>query len=137
MNPVPRYEIEIDGDCGFCRRSAGWLKKIDLGDAVAIKPVFEKDMPEMRVRRLRDGTVRGGFDGFRMITPGVALLVPLFPVLWIPGAAPIGRAIYRWVARNRHKMPGASDACVIDSGSSAGASDRGAGSSPSSRSSGP
>src|SRR5687767_8434468 len=101
MNPVPRYEIEIDADCGFCRRSAGCLKKIDPGNAVAIKPVREKDMPEMRVRRLRDGVVRGGFDGFRMITPGFARLAPLFPLLWIPGAAPIGRAVYRWVARNR------------------------------------
>ena len=110
---VPRYEIEIDADCGFCQRSAGWLKRIDLGGAVAIKPVHEPGMTEMRVKRLSDGRVKGGFDGFRMMTAGFVLLAPLFPFLWIPGAAPIGRATYRWIAKNRHKMPGSTAACEL------------------------
>lgn len=106
MVSVPRFEIEIDADCGFCRRSAGWLKSLDFSGAIAITPVHEPGMPEMRVRRLSDGVVRGGFDGFRMLTSGVPALLPLFPMLWVPGVPPIGRAAYRWIARNRHAMPG-------------------------------
>ena len=109
-----RFDIAIDGTCGFCQRSAGWLKALDWLGAVKITPVFEQDMPEMRVTRVRDGRTLGGFDGFRMMAWSVPLLAPGWPLLWIPGVAPIGRRVYRWVARNRHKMPGASDACAID-----------------------
>ncbi len=113
MIPVPRFEIEIDADCGFCQRSAGWLKSVDFGRAIAIKPVHEPGMIEMRIRRLRDGKMLGGFDGFRMLAPGMFVFWPLVPLLWLPGAGPIGRRVYRWVARNRHRMPGSTAACEL------------------------
>ena len=109
-----RFEIAIDGTCGFCKRSAGWLKKLDWLGSVKITPVFEENMPEMRVTRLRDGRMLGGFDGFRMMAWSVPLFAPGWPLLWVPGVAPIGRRVYRWIARNRHKMPGATDACEVD-----------------------
>ncbi len=32
----------------------------------------------------------------------------------LPVVSPIAGVVYRWVARNRQKMPGGTDACAID-----------------------
>lgn len=110
------YRIDIDGNCGFCRHSAGWLKALDWRDVVRIVPVEEPDMKEMRVTRTSDGVTRGGFDGFRLVARGVPLLLPVWPLLYVPGVPSVGRVVYRWVARNRRHMPGGCDAaaCSID-----------------------
>ena len=110
-----RYRIDIDGSCGFCKKSAGWLKSLDWLDTIEIHPVDERGMTEMRVTRLKDGVTKGGFDGFRMLTPHVPLLCLSWPFLFIPGVPPIGRAVYRLIARNRHSLPGGcqSDVCAM------------------------
>lgn len=110
-----RYEIAIDGRCGFCKRSAGWLKALDWANHVRIRPVDEPGMPEMRVTRLRDGKTLGGFDGFRMMAHTIPALMVAWPLLYVPPVPPIGRRIYRWVAHNRAHMPGGcdSDSCEL------------------------
>lgn len=112
---APRYQIAIDSHCGFCKRSAGWLKSIDWRDAVRIEPVDEPGMREMRVTRLSDNRTRGGFDGFRQLAPSIPLLVPLWPLLYVPGVPWIGRKVYRWIADHRSEMPGGceSDVCAL------------------------
>ena len=109
-----RYEIAIDADCGFCRRSAGWLKSLDWRDTVRIRPVHEPGMREMRITRLRDGRILGGFDGFRMLAPSILALLPLWPFLWVPGVPWIGRKVYRWVADHRSELPGGCQSDVCD-----------------------
>ena len=47
---APSYEIAIDSHCGFCKKSAGWLKSLDWRDAIRINPVHEPGMREMRVK---------------------------------------------------------------------------------------
>lgn len=103
---APRYEIAIDGHCGFCKKSAGWLKSLDWRGAIRIHPVDEPGMKEMRVTRLRDGRTLGGFDGFRMLAPSVLALAPMWPFLWIPGVPFVGRRVYALIAARRHSLPG-------------------------------
>jgi predicted DCC family thiol-disulfide oxidoreductase YuxK len=127
---VARYEIAIDADCGFCRRSAGWLTALDWLGNVRFNPVHEPGMAEMRVTRLGSGRTLGGFDGFRMMAWSVPLFAPLWPLLWIPGAAWLGRKSYGWIARHRSELPGGR-ACAVDltdsSSSDAASRDRAAG----------
>ena len=56
----PTYDIAIDAHCGFCKRSAGWLKSLDWRDALRIVAVDEPGMLEMRVTRLADRRTLGG-----------------------------------------------------------------------------
>ena len=120
---MARFEIAIDGACGFCRKSAGWLTGLDWLGNIAIRPVDEPGMVEMRITRLADGRTLGGFDGFRMMAWSIPLLAPLWPLLYLPGAATIGRTVYRWVARHRAELPGGceSGACSVDLKGSPGA----------------
>ena len=112
---APRYEIAIDSHCGFCKKSAGWLKAIDFADVVRLNPVDEPGMREMRVTRLRDAKTLGGFDGFRLLVPSFLLLLPMWPFLYVPGVPWIGRKVYRWIADHRSQMPGGceSDICAL------------------------
>jgi predicted DCC family thiol-disulfide oxidoreductase YuxK len=112
---APRYEIAIDSHCGFCKKSAGWLKSLDWRDAVRIQPVDEPGMREMRVQRLSDKHTLGGFDGFRLMAKSIPLLVPLWPFLFVPGVPWAGRKAYRWIADHRSELPGGceSDVCAL------------------------
>ena len=107
-----RYEIAIDAHCGFCKKSAGWLKALDWRGALAINPVHEPGMREMRVTRLSDQRTLGGFDGFRMLMPSILLLLPAWPFMWIPGVPFVGRRVYRWIADHRASMPGGCESGV-------------------------
>lgn len=129
-----RFEIAIDADCGFCQRSAGWLKRLDWLGAVSIRPVHEPGMPEMRVTRASDGRTLGGFDGFRMMAWSIPLFTAGWPLLYLPPVPWIGRKIYGWVVRHRAILPGGcqSEVCALPTDTTAGSgsaasSDRAAG----------
>ena len=48
------------------------------------------------------GQLYEGFYSLRMLTLRLPLLVPLAPVLWVPGVSLLGPVVYRWIARNRY-----------------------------------
>jgi predicted DCC family thiol-disulfide oxidoreductase YuxK len=62
---------------------------------------------------------RGGrpHRGAAAIARAFAQISPLFvPLRWLyalPGLKQIADALYSWVAKNRHRMPGASAACEV------------------------
>lgn len=142
-----------DADCGFCTRSANWLRRRHLGvsieplqraglralgvdperaqreipfvvgDAAAIaghlktaasgagaatsEPALTRTAARPSVsygaRAIARALLTGG-PGWRVV--GWVLLHP--PVVWLAGPA------YVLIARNRHRMPGASDSCRIE-----------------------
>lgn len=57
------------------------------------------------------------FRGAAAINAALGALGGVFalaPILYrVPGLKQIEDAVYAWVARNRHRMPGASDACTL------------------------
>ena len=117
--------LVYDGDCGFCTRSADWIRRRLPGD-VAVVPWQSLDELGALGLSLDDVTTaawwidppaapRGGHlaIGASLVAAGGAwrligrgLLAP--PLRWI--AAPI----YRRIARDRHRLPGGTDACRID-----------------------
>ena len=116
--------LVFDGDCGFCTASARWVEA-RTGAAMRVEPWQVLDLDELGLTEADvtaaawliepDGTRRRGHEAiggslrraggpWRLI--GSLLLIP--PVSWL------ARPVYALVARNRHRLPGATDACRID-----------------------
>ena len=118
--------LVFDGDCGFCTASARWIEA-RLPDEVAVVTWQSCDLEALGLtetqvteaaywiddaglahrghRAIGHSLVAaGGFWGI----VGRMLITP--PVSWL--AAPI----YGVIAKNRHRLPGATDACRIPGG---------------------
>lgn len=110
-----------DGDCGFCTRAARWLGTM-IGDTEVIRPWQTVDIGECGLTEddlesasywVEDGQARRGAKGIAAALTSAdrrrwqfaGAMVSLPPLTWV------AEAIYEVVARNRHRMPGASDAC--------------------------
>ena len=116
--------LVFDGDCAFCSSSVRWLERW-----VGCRPVIvawqRADLnrlgltPEQCSEALqwvgaqgerRDGadavaaTLRHGGKGWWIIGA----------VMSVPGIRHLARVVYRWVARNRHRLPGGTPACSLD-----------------------
>jgi predicted DCC family thiol-disulfide oxidoreductase YuxK len=113
-----------DGDCGFCTTSARWVEeRLPLGYPVvawqSVPDLADLGLTERQVQTAAwwidvDGTPHRGARAIaraliamkgRWSLVGRALLVP--PVNWL---ADLGYAL---VARNRYRLPGATDACRV------------------------
>ena len=121
LKPVVLY----DSDCGFCTRSIEWLRRWDRRrafDYVAFNaragtPELER-IPDADLQRashlvLPDGRALGGGNAVPELLrhlPGGAVLRPLS---LLPGMPAITRAVYDWVARRKHGVPGEGAACRI------------------------
>ncbi len=108
--------VLYDGHCGLCLRSmfvllqCDWLnalKPVDfrvMDDRKAFAPdVTERSLDKAMHIRLADGSYLTGFDAFRYMTKRLPPLWLAWPILWIPGVAPIGRRIYGAIADRRKK----------------------------------
>ena len=113
-----------DGDCGFCTTVVRWVEA-RLRTPVAIVPwqqvadlgelgLTERDVTtavwwvDVYGRRFRghEGMARAlRLARWPLPLAGVLLTVP--PVTWL------GRAGYWLIARNRHRLPGATAACAL------------------------
>ena len=121
----------FDGDCGFCTTSAGWIER-RLPDRVRVAPwqildLDDYDLTEADVTTAAywvddDGATHRGHLGIGKS------LISAGGIWWLPGQLIIhppiswlAKPIYGWIAKNRHLMPGASEACRVDLSDSAGA----------------
>ncbi len=120
--PSGRWVFYYDGDCGFCRTAMRLLAAVDFFHRLTWTPFQELAAPPPglswadldRAAYLETGpaaTGRGGagrryegFYAFRMLTLRLAPLLPLAPLLWLPGVNRLGEAAYRRVARNRCRL---------------------------------
>ena len=106
--------VLYDGDCPFCVSSVStlrrldWLGRLAYGDArdAELRRRFPGVDPQTALERLHlltpdGGRVLDGFHAFRWITGRLPVLWALWPLLWIPGVAPLGVRVYDAVARNR------------------------------------
>lgn len=116
--------LVIDGDCGFCRRSAEWLLRT-AGAGWAAVPSFDLDLARLGltsedvaksvlwVEETPAGTRR--FAGAKAVAAvlirrgwwwlGIWAFLP--PVSWVLAGG------YRLVARFRHRLPGGTPACEM------------------------
>ncbi|MFZ8999498.1 MAG: thiol-disulfide oxidoreductase DCC family protein [Ilumatobacteraceae bacterium] len=116
--------LVFDGDCGFCTASARFAERrlrlehvepwqaLDLADlgldeascSTAVQWVAIDGAVVAAERAVSAALVHAGWP-WR----------PLGRLLVLPGIRPVAGLVYRWVARHRHRLPGATDACRVGS----------------------
>jgi predicted DCC family thiol-disulfide oxidoreductase YuxK len=104
-----------DGDCRFCRKWAGWLQH-RVGSAVRFSPfqalddLARFDLTIDDVRRasylIEDGRSYVGGRGIaRAMAHGRRVWRLVGRLLDLPGLRRVTALVYRWIARNRHRLP--------------------------------
>ncbi len=109
-----RPVVYYDGDCGMCEAAVSLLQRLDILRRFTWTPFQTLDAPPAGLAwadldraaylRTADGRLHEGFHAFRRIALGIPLLLPLAPLLCLPGLHLIGVVVYRWVAWNRKKL---------------------------------
>jgi predicted DCC family thiol-disulfide oxidoreductase YuxK len=117
--------LVYDGDCGFCTRSARWVeRRLPPSSGASVQPWQRLDLrtlgltpPDVtaaawwvdaegrRHRGHRAAAAALRTIGGAWSVLGLLLVVP--PVSWLAAG------VYAVVARNRHRMPGSTDACKL------------------------
>jgi len=121
-----KVTVWYDGDCGFCDRIRRFFHRWDLEKLQRWSP-FER--PEQSIRVMMAGRVHTGFAAVKAIVGSnpltyfaIAVVLSFLHYRWLgavlllimsPLIVPVGELAYRWVARNRYRMPGSSGACAI------------------------
>ncbi len=119
------WVLFFDGDCGFCSASVRRVAKLDPKAKVDFAPLQGKLAAEHALSRYAEnggGTLvllreSDGQSFFRSdalielarVLGGLWRLATL--ARWIP--RPLRDGVYRWIARNRHRLPGSSQQCQL------------------------
>ena len=115
--------LVYDGDCGFCRRSLGWLRR--LGATCAAQPWQATDLAAVGLNEDLAREAAWYVDGERSFRGHEAVGRALETSRW-RGVRLLGRLVrsravrplaapaYGWVAANRHRLPGTGAACRVD-----------------------
>ncbi len=126
VNHSKRWVLYYDGECGFCTLAVRALALADFFRVVTWTAYQELPEPPggltwadldaaayLEVRKDSSGTGEGteegrrlhrGFYAFRMLTLRLPPLLPLAPLLWLPGVNRLGELAYEWVAANRYRI---------------------------------
>jgi predicted DCC family thiol-disulfide oxidoreductase YuxK len=121
-----RTTLIYDGDCGICTRLADFARRRPRPQA-DVRPWQELDLPAYGVTEAQcvealqlvtpEGRVFAGHDAIaRVLLVSRPLWRPAGAVLLLPGVNALAGVAYRWIARNRHRLPGGSDACALPAG---------------------
>ena len=111
--------LVFDGDCGFCTTSANWLAR---GDRVETVPWQFLDLESVGLTVDQVSTSVWWLVDDRAVEHssraiGRALLLRGTPWSWagrvllVPAMRPLADAVYRVVARYRHRLPGGTPVC--------------------------
>ncbi|GHE30190.1 MULTISPECIES: thiol-disulfide oxidoreductase DCC family protein [Streptomyces] len=116
-------ELLYDNDCGFCTRSVQWLRDhnaLSHTRTVAWQSLDPRRLPVARQRLEReiilvsDGDIHGGATALAHAVSSGSLPWRLTGhALRLPVIRTLAAYVYRNVAVNRHRMPGATAACEI------------------------
>jgi predicted DCC family thiol-disulfide oxidoreductase YuxK len=117
--------LVFDGDCGFCTSSARWIgARLPAGTAAV--PWQSCDLAALGLTKADVTTAAYWIDdqgvahrGHRAI--GRSLIAaggiwrPLGRITITPPVSWLASPVYKLIARYRYKLPGATDACRLDS----------------------
>jgi predicted DCC family thiol-disulfide oxidoreductase YuxK len=117
-----RPVLVFDGDCAFCTSSAHRLERI--GPKAEIVAWQFADLDELGITAAQateavqwigvDGRVRSGHEAI-----AAALGTAGWPwriagrLITLPGISTLAAVTYRWIARNRYRLPGGTPACAV------------------------
>ena len=115
--PVSTAVLIYDSECAMCRASALWLMRLALsGGALEILPCrseprrarFPRISDEACMTAMQlvlpDGRVLTGADAVPELLRRIRGLGWLATLFALPGARPLARRFYAWVARNRMRL---------------------------------
>ncbi len=124
-----RFDPEVpilvyDGDCGFCTSSARWVAA-RAGDRIDVKPWQALDLDQLGLTEAEVTSAayvvepdRTRLAGHRAVAATLSTLGwPWKPLGWVMARPPVSwlaAPVYRAVAANRYRLPGATDACRLD-----------------------
>ena len=113
--PEP-YKVLYDGQCEICQACVSWLRVLDRRQQTDCVSIELASLPHLHP----DLKLENCLQELHLITPegricvgwdAVTVLARLFPVTWLVGAMGatppfrwLGRALYRFVARNRYAL---------------------------------
>jgi predicted DCC family thiol-disulfide oxidoreductase YuxK len=121
-------EVLYDGVCPLCRRTVQMLGAVDLFrrlELVDFRQLSVADYnrrrglslsPDALEREMHVVSARGvdvGFDGYRRLSLALPVLWLAAPWLFLPGVAPLGRLVYRHVARKRLERGTCDAECAV------------------------
>ncbi len=116
--------IIYDGDCAFCSSSIRTLKRLIPKAPITIPYQYIEPADyglsltdcERALQFVRqDGSRFEGHEAYRQMLIGVGGAYKLLGHLMrTPIYYGIANAAYRWIAKNRHKMPGGTPTCSLD-----------------------
>lgn len=118
-----RTTLIYDGDCGICTRLAGFAGR-RLRPRAEVRASQELDLAAYGVTEAQcaealqlvtaQGRVYSAQDAVaRLLLISRPPWRPAGLVLLLPGVNALAGVAYRWIARNRYRLPGASDACAV------------------------
>lgn len=109
-----KMKILYDGHCGLCQRAMLILLFLDSYKRLQFlnfhkAHIREREAKGISLRALDEamhvmhpsGTLEKGFDGFRLLCWNIPAFFVLVPILYIPGFPPLGRLVYREIAKRR------------------------------------
>ncbi|MFM1751742.1 MAG: hypothetical protein RL119_704 [Actinomycetota bacterium] len=120
----------FDGDCAFCTSSVEWAKKW-MKHNPNMTPWQRADLTALGLTQEQCETAVQFVDAQGRISSGEIAVARLLlfagrgwkvlgGIMLIPGIRQVCGVLYRWVARNRHRLPGGTAACALPPASSSG-----------------
>ncbi|NLX00599.1 MAG: DUF393 domain-containing protein [Actinomycetales bacterium] len=115
-----------DGDCGICTRIARWVttwmrRRPDDFEVAAWQTLSLEDYgltweqcDAAAQWVAADGTISSGENAIaRTLLASRLPLRPIGALMLLPGINTLAGVVYRWVSRNRHRLPGGTPACSL------------------------
>jgi len=106
-------ELFYDGQCGMCRRSTAWIRRLDWLGRVRLvefstlpeheRPVEFDDLNRGIPVRTTDGRILLGFEGLRHAFLRTPLGWVVGWIFYLPAISHLGRGIYGAIARRRRR----------------------------------
>lgn len=121
-NRVMNGILFFDGDCGMCTRSRNLLLKFDRTGELRTEALQAPDVaqrlgiaPSQLLDSVRwldsSGAVYSGAEAANAaLSSAIGTKLPLL-LYRVPGIGRVEEAVYRWVAANRQRFPGATPYC--------------------------
>lgn len=128
-NAQRRPVLVFDGDCAFCTSSAHLLERI--GPKAEIVAWQLADLDELGITAAEameavqwigaDGAVRSGHEAIAAVLRAAGWPWRIAGrLITLPGISTLAAVTYRWIARNRYRLPGGTPACAVGLGAADG-----------------